>query len=83
MSCFCEGTGRTNLSTIAQITGALLNIILDPIFIFGLDMGVTGAAAATVVGQLASLGMAMLFHYRWDKEMFGRELETTFVRSGD
>lgn len=66
---FLQGTGRTNLSTIAQITGALLNIILDPIFIFGLDMGVTGAAAATVVGQLASLGMAMLFHYRWDKEI--------------
>lgn len=68
---FLQSTGRTNLSTIAQITGAGLNIILDPIFIFVLDMGVVGAAVATVVGQVASLGMAMLFHYRWDKEIQG------------
>ena len=66
---FLQGTGRTNLSTIAQITGAALNIVLDPICIFGLDMGVAGAAVATVIGQVASLGMAMLFHYRWDKEI--------------
>lgn len=66
---FLQGTGRTNLSTIAQITGAALNILLDPLFIFGLDMGVVGAAVATVVGQVASLVMAMLFHYRWDKEI--------------
>ena len=51
---FLQGTGRTNLSTIAQITGAALNILLDPLFIFGLDMGVVGAAVATVVGQVAS-----------------------------
>nr|WP_302338999.1 MATE family efflux transporter [uncultured Ruminococcus sp.] len=66
---FLQGTGRTNLSTIAQITGAALNILLDPLFIFGLDMGVVGAAVATVVGQVASLVMAMLFHYRWDREI--------------
>lgn len=66
---FLQGTGRTNLSTIAQISGAAINIILDPIFIFGLDMGVTGAAIATVVGQIVSLAAAMFFHYRWDKEI--------------
>ena len=66
---FLQGTGRTNLSTIAQITRAALNILLDPLFIFGLDMGVVGAAVATVVGQVASLVMAMLFHYRWDREI--------------
>lgn len=46
-----------------------MNILLDPLFIFGLDMGVVGAAVATVVGQVASLVMAMLFHYRWDREI--------------
>ncbi len=66
---FLQGTGRTNLSTIAQVSGALLNIILDPVFIFGLDLGVVGAALATIVGQIVSLLVAMFCHYRWDKEI--------------
>lgn len=66
---FLQSTGRTNLSTIAQISGAVLNMILDPVFIFALDMGVAGAAVATVIGQVVSLLLAMLFHYRWDKEI--------------
>lgn len=36
------------------LSGAVLNCILDPIFIFGLDMGMTGAALATVIGQFGS-----------------------------
>ena len=47
-----EGFGKTGMLTV--IIGAALNIILDPIFIFALDMGVAGAAAATVISQLAS-----------------------------
>ncbi|MCC8169987.1 MAG: MATE family efflux transporter [Oscillospiraceae bacterium] len=47
-----QGFGKTGMMTV--IIGAALNIILDPIFIFALDMGVRGAAAATVISQLAS-----------------------------
>ena len=57
---FLQSTGRTNLSTIAQISGAVLNMILDPVFIFALDMGVAGAAVATIIGQAVSLLLALL-----------------------
>ena len=46
-----QSTGRTDLSMISQIAGAVCNIVLDPIFIFGLNMGVRGAALATVISQ--------------------------------
>jgi putative MATE family efflux protein len=62
-------------STIAQLAGALVNIILDPILIFGFlgfpAMGVTGAAIATVAGQICSLLLGMLFHYRHNLEIDG------------
>ena len=46
-----QSTGRTDLSMISQIAGAVCNIVLDPLFIFGLNMGVRGAALATVLSQ--------------------------------
>jgi putative MATE family efflux protein len=46
--------GASIHSSAGQILGAVLNIILDPIFIFLLDMGITGAAVATVISQAAS-----------------------------
>lgn len=46
-----QSTGRTVLSMITQATGAITNIILDPIFIFFFDMGVSGAALATIISQ--------------------------------
>ena len=51
---------------IVQGSGAILNIILDPVFIFGLDMGVVGAAAATVIGQIsgACIGFFLLWRIR-------------------
>ncbi len=68
---FLQSTGKTMLSTIAQITGAVTNIILDYVFIFPLGMGVAGAAWATIIGQFVSLGIAMIFHYTRNKEING------------
>lgn len=68
---FLQSTGRTMFSTIAQITGALTNIVLDYVFIFPLDMGVAGAAWATIIGQFVSLFIAMIFHYCFNKDING------------
>lgn len=68
-----QSTGKTLYSTIAQISGALINIVLDPIMIFGYfglpEMGIRGAAYATVIGQIASMLIAMYFHYRKNTEV--------------
>lgn len=66
---FLQATGRSALSTIAQISGAVANIVLDYVFIFPLNMGVAGAAWATIIGQLLSMLVAMLFHYTKNKEI--------------
>ncbi len=68
---FLQATGKTSLSTIAQIAGAGANIVLDPIFIYdwGLGLGIRGAAWATVVGQIISLTLALVFHYTKNKEI--------------
>ena len=59
-------TSRTTLSMISQLVGAVVNIILDPIFIFGYCgealSGTTGAAAATVIGQFRGAGMTLYFN---------------------
>lgn len=66
---FLQSTGKTLFSTIAQISGAVANIVLDYIFIYPLKMGVAGAAWATIIGQILSLIVAMLFHYISNKEI--------------
>lgn len=68
---FLQATGKTMLSTISQISGALVNIALDYIFIYPLNMGVMGAAWATVIGQFVSLFVAMYFHYKKNKDING------------
>ncbi len=68
---FLQATGKTMLSTVSQISGALVNIILDYIFIYPLNMGVAGAALATIIGQFISLFIAMYFHYNKNKEIDG------------
>ena len=68
-----QATGRSLYSTIAQVAGALTNIVLDPIMIYGLlgcpKLGVAGAAWATVLGQIASLALAAVFHFRLNREL--------------
>lgn len=66
---FLQATGKTLYSTISQISGAVANIILDYVFIFPLDMGVAGAAWATVIGQFLSFFVAMAFHYLANQEV--------------
>lgn len=55
----CQGFATIGMATV--LTGAVTNIILDPIFIFGFDMGVAGAAVATVIAQMASCIFAIVF----------------------
>ncbi len=68
-----QATGRSLYSTIAQITGAIVNIVLDPVLIYGWlgcpKMGVKGAAWATVIGQIVSAAMAFLFHLKRNVEI--------------
>lgn len=54
--------GSPRYAMASTMSGAVLNCILDPIFIFGLDMGMSGAALATIIGQLVS-GALILFYF--------------------
>lgn len=68
-----QATGRSMYSTIAQVSGAVLNIILDPIMIYGLlgcpELGVNGAAYATTIGQIVSFVLDYIFHIKFDIEI--------------
>lgn len=55
----CQGFAKIGMKSV--IIGAVTNIVLDPIFIFALNMGVRGAAVATVISQIASCGYALRF----------------------
>ena len=75
-SCFeklLQATGKSLFSTIAQVAGAVTNILLDPILIYGLlgcpAFGVRGAAYATVIGQIVSCVVALAFHLAVNKEI--------------
>ena len=68
-----QATGKSMYSTIAQITGAVVNIILDPVLIYGWmgcpQLGVRGAAYATIIGQSASALVGLVLHLKANKEI--------------
>jgi len=68
-----QSTGKTFYSMITQMVGAITNIILDPIFIFGYfglpAMGTAGAAIATVAGQFLAACLALFFNLKYNKEI--------------
>ena len=68
-----QSTGRTTYTMITQITGAIINIILDPILIFGYfglpAMGTAGAAIATVTGQIIAMTLGFIFNIKYNKEI--------------
>ncbi len=53
--------GSPNFSMLCNIVGAVINTILDAIFVFGFDMGMAGAALATIIGQYISGFLAMYY----------------------
>ncbi|WP_276932287.1 MATE family efflux transporter [Dubosiella newyorkensis] len=66
-------TGRTILTMYTQAAGALINIVLDPIFIFGLfgapRLGIAGAAVATVIGQICGALLGILLNHKFNPEV--------------
>ncbi len=64
-----QATGRTVYSMVTQMAGALTNIIFDPIFIFVFDMGIAGAAWATVLGQVVGAALGVYFNARKNPEI--------------
>lgn len=68
-----QSTGRTFFSMVSQMTGAIINIILDPILIFGYfglpRMGVAGAAVATVIGQIVGGTTALIYNLKKNDDL--------------
>ena len=68
-----QSTGRTFYAMITQMTGAIFNIIMDPVLIFGLfgapKMGIAGAAVATVMGQHIAAVLAVFFNLKKNPEV--------------
>ena len=70
-----QATGRTMHTMITQGVGAIINIALDPVFIFGVEalgipsMGAAGAAVATVIGQWAAAALALVFNLKYNRDV--------------
>lgn len=61
LSQLIRADGSPKYSMVLLVVGAIINIILDPIFIFGFNLGVKGGAIATIIGQIVSFVMSVLY----------------------
>lgn len=73
---FLNAQGFSSFSMTTTILGAVTNIVLDPIFIFVLDMGVAGAAIATVISQSVSAMFVLWFLTKGKKSILKLHLQT-------
>ena len=73
-----QGFSKTSMSTV--LIGAVSNIILDPVFIFGFDMGVRGAALATIISQCISC-VWVLFFLRSEKTILKLKKENMHLEA--
>lgn len=65
--------GSPKYSMMSMLTGALVNTVLDPIFIFALDMGMAGAALATIIGQIVSFSISLRYVFRFRQIRLSRD----------
>ena len=79
-----QSTGRTTLAMVTQLTGAVINIIMDPILIFGYfgfpRLEVAGAAIATVMGQIIAAALALFMNFKFNHEVHIRLREIRLDR---
>ena len=73
--------GFSNFAMMTTLIGAIINIILDPVFIFGLDMGVSGAALATVLSQAVGAVWVLFFLTKGKKSILKIKLPNTKLES--
>lgn len=64
MNAVARADGSPEWSMASMLSGAVINIILDPVFIFGLQWGMTGAALATIIGQCVSFVISLIYFFR-------------------
>ena len=80
MSKLIMADGSPRYSMISMLAGAIINTILDPILIFGFDMGMRGAALATITGQIISFAISLRYMFRFRTINLTRE---SFVMRGE
>lgn len=73
-SMFIRADGNPKYAMASTLVGAVLNIILDPIFIFGLNMGMTGAALATIIGQIIGAIISLLYFKKFKSVKLDRDV---------